>query len=211
MSPDRQTKCWVETEIVGPPSQSPPGRVTVEPMAISSSPMTNGNLATGRSVRTKRPEPIPGRLTPQVATFLRATVFAILSLALVVSFSAALGAAAQEPTSTLPVSLERIREELEKTPARTLKLDVPLQLPVATFKTGVNQRMYVLSLEEQLRKEFTLTTLQRQSADWASKCCGLNLNQLFNSAERALHRRKVRKIRQQIARELAQLEAARTK
>ena len=82
---------------------------------------------------------------------------------------------------------------------------------MATFKTGVNQRMYVLSLEEQLRKEFTLTTLQRQSADWASKCCGLSLSQLFNSAERALHRRKVRKIREQIARELAQLKAARTK
>jgi len=84
-----------------------------------------------------------------------------------------------------------------------------LQLPVATFKTSVNQRVYVLSLEEQLRKDFTLTALQRQSADWASKCCGLNLNQLFNSAERALHRRKVRKIREQIARELAQLEAVR--
>lgn len=131
--------------------------------------------------------------------------------ALVVCLSATLGAGAQEPTSVPPVSLERIREGLQKSPAGRLKLDVPLELPVATFKTGVNQRMYVLSLEEQLRKEFTLTTLQRQSADWASKCCGLNLNQLFNSAERALHRRKVRKIRQQIARELAQLEAARKK
>ena len=138
------------------------------------------------------------------------TVFAAFSLlALGVCLSAPLEAAPQEPTSVPPVSLERIREKLEKAPARPLKLDVQLQLPVATFKTSVNQRVYVLSLEEQLRKDFTLTALQRQSADWASKCCGLNLNQLFNSAERALHRRKVRKIREQIARELAQLEAVR--
>jgi hypothetical protein len=79
------------------------------------------------------------------------------------------------------------------------------------FKTGVDQRIYGLTLDEQLRKEFTLTPLQRQSAEWASRYCGLNLNQLFNSAERALHRRKLRKIRQQIARELAELEAARKK
>ena len=86
---------------------------------------------------------------------------------------------------------------------------MPLQLPVATFKTSVEQRVFVLTFEEQLRKDFTLTALQRQSAEWASRCCGLDLNQLFQSAERALHRRKVRKIREQIARELAELEAAR--
>jgi hypothetical protein len=86
-----------------------------------------------------------------------------------------------------------------------------LQVPIATFKTSFEQRVYVLTLEEQLRKQFTLTTLQRQSADWASKCCGLNLNQLFKSTERALQRRKERKIREQIAGELARLEAARKK
>ncbi len=88
---------------------------------------------------------------------------------------------------------------------------MPLPLPVPTFKTSVEQRVYAPTLEEQLRKEFTLGVLQRQSAEWASKCCGMDLNLLFKSAEKALHRRKVRKIRQQIARELALLEAARNK
>ena len=159
----------------------------------------------------RRPEPASGRLTPQVAMFRSASLVAMLFLlAPVVRPSVSLAASPQSPTGVPPVSLERIREQLKETPAPKL-LDVPLQLPVATFKTGVDQRMYGLTLEEQLRKEFTLTPLQRQSAEWASKCCGLNLNQLFNSAERALHCRKLRKIRQQIARELAQLEAARKK
>jgi hypothetical protein len=144
-----------------------------------------------------------------VATFLQPTVFAISCLlALVVGLSETLGAAPQEPANVPPVSLERIREKLEKTPAPR-KLDLQLQLPVATFKTSVNQRVYVLSLEEQLRKEFALTLLQRQSQDWASKCCGLNLNQFATSVKAAVQRRKVRRIRQQIARELAELEAAR--
>jgi hypothetical protein len=152
-----------------------------------------------------------GASNPQVEMFRWATFVAILFLlALIVSPSVSLAAAPQSPAGVPPVSLERIREQLKEPPAPRL-LDVPLQLPVATFKTGVDQRMYGLTLEEQLRKEFTLTPLQRQSAEWASTCCGLNLNQLFNSAERALHRRKLRKIRQQIARELAQLEAARKK
>jgi hypothetical protein len=133
---------------------------------------------------------------------------AILSVpALVVSLSASLGAAPQPATGVPPASVERIREQLKKNSAPSL-LDMPLQRPVAMFKTSVEQRVFVLTLEEQLRKDFTLTALQRQSADWASKCCGLSLNQLFDSVERALHRRQVRKIRQQIARELAQLESA---
>jgi hypothetical protein len=106
--------------------------------------------------------------------------------------------------------LERISEQLKKTPAPTV-FDMPLPVRVTIFKTSVEGRVYGLTLEEQLRKEFTLTALQQQSADWASRCCGLNLNQLFRIAEEALHRRKVRKIRQQTARELAELEAARKK
>ena len=157
-----------------------------------------------------RPSPSSGRLTNQVEMFRWATFVAILFLPALVRPSVSLAAAPQPPTGVPPVSLERIRERLNEPPAPRL-LDMPLQLPVATFKTGVDQRMYGLTLEEQLRKEFALTPLQRQSAEWASRCCGLNLNQLFNSAERALHRRKLRKIRQQIARELAQLEAARKK
>jgi hypothetical protein len=157
-----------------------------------------------------------------VATFLstRASA-ALLLLALGVWRSAAVQAAPQEPTGHLPVSLPRIREELAKRPPRGLGLepDVSMLVPVATFKTGVNQRVYVLSLEEWIDREFKLTALQRQSTDWAAKCCGgyalaggaftVTLDPLFTKIEEALHRRRVRKIREQIARELADVEAAR--
>jgi hypothetical protein len=109
------------------------------------------------------------------------------------------------------VSLERIRGRLQNAPAPLLKLDVPVQLPAATFKTRVDQRVFVLSLEEQLRKDFTLTPLQRQSAEWAAKCCGYNIGQLVERVNKALRDRKIRRTREQIARELADLEAARKK
>ena len=134
----------------------------------------------------------------------------VVAIVLVVSPSVRLEAAPQQPTAVLAVSVERIGEQLKKTRAPSV-FDMPLERPVATFRTSVEGRTFVLTFEEQLRKDFTLTALQRQSAEWASKCCGINLNQLFQSAERALHRRKVRRIREQIARELAQLEAARNK
>jgi hypothetical protein len=123
---------------------------------------------------------------------------------------ATLGAAPQGPTPDLPVSLDRIQGELAKPPAG-LRVDRPVQVPVATFKTRVDQRVYVLSLEEWLEKEFQLNALQRQSADWASRCCGIGLDPLFKGVERALQRRKLRKTREQIARELAEVEAARKK
>jgi hypothetical protein len=137
-------------------------------------------------------------------------MFRAVTLVLVVSSSMGVRAAAQEPAAPPPGSLERIGERLKTTTAPS-RFDTPLQQPVATFRTSVEGRSFVLTLEEQIRKDFTLNDLQRQSADWASKCCGINLNQLFQSAERALHRRKVRRIREQIARELAELEAARQK
>jgi hypothetical protein len=156
-----------------------------------------------------------------VATFLRAIVSVVfLVLALVVCPAATLGAAPQEPAEVLPGSLGRIRERLAKTPPTRLKFDRPMPVPVATFKTRVDQRVYVLSLDEWLEKEFKLTTLQRQSADWAAKCCGgyvlgtrsfgVRLDPLFASLDKALQRRRLRKIREQIAAELAQVETART-
>jgi hypothetical protein len=147
-----------------------------------------------------------------VAAFFRATVFAVVSLlALVVCLSATLGAAPQEAKKDPDVSLDRIREELAKPPAAVLGLDTPLQVPVATFKTGVDQRVFVLPLEDWLERELKLGVLQRQSADWAAQCCGISLDPLFKSVEKALQRRKERKIREQIARELTELEAAREK
>ena len=132
-------------------------------------------------------------------------------LALVLCLAAPLEAAPQTPATELPVSLERIREELAETSPTRLKLDVPLERPVARFKTRVDQQIYVLPFEEWLEKELKLIGLQRQSADWGAKCCGIDLNVVFSSLEDALQRRKERKIREQIARELAELEAARKK
>jgi hypothetical protein len=147
-----------------------------------------------------------------MAAFLRATVSGVFSLvALVVCSSATPAAAPQGPAEDLPVSVERIREELAKPHPTGLKLDMPRQLPVATFKTRVDQRVFVLPLEDWLEKELKLTGLQRQSADWGARCCGINLDPLFKSLDDALKRRKERKIREQIARDLAELEARRKK
>jgi hypothetical protein len=129
-------------------------------------------------------------------------------LPLIACLSAVLGAAPQEPGSDLPVSLRRIQEELKK-PDTRLTTELPVQVPVATFKARVDQRVYVLSLEKWLEKEFKLNTLQRQSAEWAARCCGIGLDPLLKGVERALQRRRVRKTREQIARELAEIEAAR--
>jgi hypothetical protein len=143
--------------------------------------------------------------------FHRPTLVAILSLlAIVATPSTSLGAAPQPPADAPLVSLERVREELTKPPAPKL-LDTPLQLPVTTFKSSVEQRVFVLSFEERLHKDLELGILQRQSADWASKCCGIDVNRLFKGVTSAMKRREVRKIRERIARELAALEAAREK
>jgi uncharacterized protein YfcZ (UPF0381/DUF406 family) len=66
-------------------------------------------------------------------------------------------------------------------------------------------------LEEALHKEFDLNELQRQSAEWSSKCCGFNIGQLVEEASKALRARQIRKTQEQIWRELAELEAARKK
>jgi hypothetical protein len=144
-----------------------------------------------------------------VAT-LRATLLAACCVfAPAVGFSTTLRAAPQPPATVSPVSLDRIREELAKTRRQGLKLDVPMPVPVPTFKSRVDQRAFVLTLEEALHKEFDLNDLQRQSAEWASKCCGYDVGQLVKIVDEALKRRKIRKTREQIARELAELEAAR--
>lgn len=119
------------------------------------------------------------------------------------------GADPQRPDIDVAVSLERIREQLETVPTHRLEPGVPVPLAVPTFKSRVDQRVFVPTLEEHLRKEFTLNVLQRQSADWASRCCGLDLAQLAKHTSDALRERRIRKTREQIARELAALDAAR--
>ena len=146
---------------------------------------------------------------PQVAT-LRATVRAVLcGFALFWGFSTPLHAAAQQPAGEPPVSLDRIKEELARTRGPGLELDVAMPDPLPTFKSRVDQRRFVLTLEEALHKQFDLNDLQRQSAQWASKCCGYDVGRLFNAVEKARHERKIRKTREQIARELAELEDSR--
>jgi len=139
-------------------------------------------------------------------TFVGRTLFAVLCVLALVMHGGTLRAAPQEPAADTPVSLKRLRARLEKTPGPGLKLDVPVP---PTFKSRVDQRAWVLTLEEALHKQFDLNDLQRQSAAWASQCCGFNLGHLFNAVEKALEQRKIRKTREQIARELAELEAAR--
>jgi hypothetical protein len=138
---------------------------------------------------------------------------ALSVLALGVCLSAKQEAPPQQPPTELPVSVERIKEELEKNPTTRFNTDVHVKRPVATFRSRVDQRVYVPTLHEWIDKEFRLTALQRQSAAWANNggivVYGIRLDPLFKSLNQALERRRLRKIREQIARELAQLEAAR--
>jgi len=160
----------------------------------------------------RRPATGCGRLTPYVRPFLRSTPSALLCLAaLVAGLAAPLDAAAQDAAAAPPVSLERIKDKLAKEPARDFKPDAPVLLRPPTFKSRVDQRVFVLTLEEALHKEFDLNELQRQSAEWAAKCCGYDIGQLITKIDDALRERKIRKTRQQIWRELAELEAARKK
>jgi hypothetical protein len=115
--------------------------------------------------------------------------------------------AAQDPAPDEPVSVARIRERLAKT-SSGVQFDRPVQLPV-TFRSGVEQRVYVPTLKQWLQKEFELTPIQRQSADWAARCCGIALNPLFEKVEEALQRQRVRRTREQIRREIGDIEAAR--
>ena len=122
--------------------------------------------------------------------------------------SARLGAAPQAKATRPPQSVERIRNTLDSTPTQSLKFDVHLEQPVATFRRSVNQRAFTITILEQLRKDFELTPLQRQSAEWSSRCCGLNLLTLTKSLEKAWRLRQERKAREQVRRELAEFLAA---
>jgi hypothetical protein len=124
------------------------------------------------------------------------------------------GAQSEQEIPASTVSLDRMKEELRKPRLQRLQLDVELDVPVATFKMRVDQRIadaYLITVEDQLRRQLTLTDLQRQSADWASRCCGINLLEVFKSVNKsvdeAMKRRQIRRIQEQIARELGELEA----
>ena len=117
-------------------------------------------------------------------------------------------ASPQEPG--LPSSsVERIKGRLAKPPAPPLAPAVPQQLR-PTFKARVEQHPFVPTLEEDLRKTFALTDFQRQYAEYASRCCGMDVGGLVKRIDKALDERRVRQTRDQIARELAALAAARS-
>jgi len=129
------------------------------------------------------------------------------ALAVAASASGPVYASPQEPAGLPATSLERVKKQLERPPGPPLTPSVPVQSR-PTFRSGVEQRVYVLTFEEDLHKTFDLNYFQRQSAEWSAKCCGMDPVMLIKAVDKALDERRVRKTREQIARELAELEAA---
>ncbi len=135
------------------------------------------NLVMDR-ILIRKARAVPRPSNRQVAT-LRATRHAVFcGFALVAAFSTRLDAAPQQPAAPPPVSLDRIREGIGNP---GLKLNVPIPPPRPTFKSRVDQRQFVLTLEQALHRDFDLNEFQRQSAEWRSKCCGFNIGQIFEA------------------------------
>jgi hypothetical protein len=91
---------------------------------------------------------------------------------------------------------------------QSLRFDARMPVPAATFKVTVTQRIFVVPIMDSLRKQFELTPLQRQSAEWSSKCCGLSIAALSEGLQREFRRWEERRVRERVARELAEVLAA---
>lgn len=148
---------------------------------------------------------LSARSNPQVTALLRRTTLA-LSLAAML-WPAFAEAAPQAPVAPRD-SVEQVRAALSRTPSQSLRFDARMPTPVATFKVTVDARVFGLSIVDQLRKEFELTPLQRQSADWRAKCCGINLLTLADSIGKAVRRWKEDRIHDRVSSELAEVIAA---
>ena len=125
-----------------------------------------------------------------------------------VCLPARLDAEPQQQNGNLGFSADEVIKKLKEAPSPAVTFDP--QLPVATFRASVEQRRYMPTFEEWLQKEFALTDFQRQSQEWYSKCCWINLLDLpqwADKLDRPRRRRELRKLREHIARELAQIEA----
>ena len=121
--------------------------------------------------------------------------------------SSPLRAAPQDP-AVPSTALDRVKGRLDTPIVRSLTPSVPVQLrPV--FKSSVEKHPYVVTLDQALHKQFDLNALQRQSADWSSRCCGIDLAGVYKAIKKANDDRLTSKTRAQIARELADLRAAR--
>jgi hypothetical protein len=121
-----------------------------------------------------------------------------------------LQAAPQESAAAAPTSLSRIKSRLDQPAAKPLKPSEPVQLR-PTFRTRTTGRPFVPTLEEHLHDTFELTDFQRSYAKYAARCCGIDIGALFNTIEKALDERRERKIHDEVARELAFVEAAAAK
>ena len=118
---------------------------------------------------------------------------------------AALSASPQDPADPAAPSIPRLKQRLAKAP-QNLKPSAPVPLrPV--FRTHSVDRPFVPTLEEHLHKTFDLTDFQRLYARYAASQ-GIDLGVLFGKIERALDERHQRKVREEVARELAFVEAA---
>ncbi len=157
-------------------------------------------------IRKARAVPRPSNRLVATLRASRRAVFC--GLALGAFLSTPLGAAPQQPAAAPPVSLDRIKEGIANP---GLKLDVPIPPARPTFKSRVDQRQFVLTLEQALHRDFDLNEFQRQSAEWRSKCCGFDVGQIFELIDKKMLERKIRKTREQIMQELAFLEAAAAK
>ena len=134
---------------------------------------------------------------------------ALLAVVVCVFGVAAAPSAEPRQAEQIPtLSVERLREELEKPPPPRLQPNKPVPLR-PTFRSRVEGRPWVPTLEEHLHEEFDLTPLQRQSAEWSSRCCGFDLGVIFEQIEKVRREREERRIRAQIAHEIAVLEIRR--
>jgi hypothetical protein len=123
------------------------------------------------------------------------------------SASGIVHASPQDP-AVPATSLAHVKDRLDTPLVRSLTPSAPVRLrPV--FKSGIEAHPFVRTLDEDLHKTFDLNALQRQSADWSSKCCGIDLAGVYQAIAKANEERRVSKTREQIARELAALRAAR--
>ena len=139
-----------------------------------------------------------------------AAVSALLCCALaVVCLSAGVRAAPQEPSGDPGASLTRIRKGLSRPAATRLQPSEPVQLR-PTFRSETLAHPFVPTLEEDLRKTFALTDFQRRYAEYAAHAGGIDLGVLLRPIEKAMEEHRVRKIREQIARELAELQASKS-
>lgn len=146
----------------------------------------------------------------RVRTLRFAAVSALLCCALaVVCLPVHLHAAPQEPSGDAGASLTRIRKGLSRPTGTRLQPSEAAQLR-PTFRSETLAHPFVPTLEEDLRKTFALTDFQRQYAEYAARAGGIDLGVLLRPIEKAMDERRVRKAREQVARDLAELQAAKS-